>query len=148
MLAPAVQDVMRSLGSDNAELESFVVSIYVIGFAIGPLVVAPMSELYGRAVVYHVTNVIFLGVTIGCALSRNVGMFLAFRFISGCVGVTPLALGGGTIGDLMPPERMGTAMAVWGLGSLVAPVRPLFRSSRPYSFFSAENLLILTLHCV
>ncbi|KAJ6087296.1 hypothetical protein N7467_006210 [Penicillium canescens] len=122
MLAPAVQDVMRSLGSDNAELESFVVSIYVIGFAIGPLIVAPMSELYGRAVVYHVTNVIFLGVTIGCALSRNVGMFLAFRFISGCVGVTPLALGGGTIGDLMPPERMGTAMAVWGLGSLVAPV--------------------------
>ncbi|KAJ5160145.1 uncharacterized protein N7482_007149 [Penicillium canariense] len=122
MLAPAVQDVMRSLGSDSSELDSFVVSIYVIGFAVGPLVVAPMSELYGRAIVYHVTNVIFLGVTIGCALSRNVGMFLAFRFVSGCAGVTPLALGGGTIGDLMPPEQMGTAMAVWGLGSLVAPV--------------------------
>ncbi|KAJ5666053.1 uncharacterized protein N7477_008501 [Penicillium maclennaniae] len=122
MLAPAVQDVMRSLRSDSTELDSFVVSIYVIGFAVGPLIVAPMSELYGRAIVYHVTNVIFLGVTIGCALSQNVGMFLTFRFISGCAGVTPLALGGGTIGDLMPPERMGTAMAVWGLGSLVAPV--------------------------
>ncbi|KAJ5188095.1 Major facilitator superfamily domain general substrate transporter [Penicillium cf. griseofulvum] len=122
MLAPAVHDVMKSLGSDNTKLESFVVSIYVIGFAIGPLIVAPLSELYGRAIVYHVTNVIFLGVTIGCALSKNVGMFLVFRFISGCAGVTPLALGGGTIGDLMPPERMGTAMAVWGLGSLVAPV--------------------------
>ncbi|CAI7613213.1 unnamed protein product [Penicillium glandicola] len=122
MLAPAVQDVMRSLGSDNTELETFIVSIYVIGFAIGPLIVAPMSELYGRAIVYHVTNVVFLGATIGCALSTDMGMFLAFRFISGCAGVAPLALGGGTIGDLMPPERMGTAMAIWGLGSLIAPV--------------------------
>ncbi|GKZ22857.1 hypothetical protein AbraIFM66951_004981 [Aspergillus brasiliensis] len=122
MLAPAVPDVMRSLGSDNAELESFVVSIYVIGFALGPLVAAPMSEIYGRSIVYHVSNVLFLGATIGCALSTNVGMFLAFRLISGCAGVTPLALGGGSIGDLMAPERMGTAMAIWGLGSLVAPV--------------------------
>ncbi|RAK90677.1 MFS general substrate transporter [Aspergillus costaricaensis CBS 115574] len=122
MLAPAVPDVMRSLGSDNAELESFVVSIYVIGFALGPLIAAPMSEIYGRSIVYHLSNVLFLGATIGCALSTNVGMFLAFRLISGCAGVTPLALGGGSIGDLMAPEKMGTAMAIWGLGSLVAPV--------------------------
>ncbi|RAK98756.1 MFS transporter [Aspergillus ibericus CBS 121593] len=122
MLAPAVPDVMRSLGSDNAELESFVVSIYVIGFALGPLIVAPLSELYGRSMVYHVSNVLFLGATIGCALSTNVGMFLAFRLISGSAGVTPLALGGGSIGDLMAPERMGRAMAIWGLGSLVSPV--------------------------
>lgn len=107
MLAPAVPDVMRSLGSDNAELESFVVSIYVIGYALGPLIAAPMSEIYGRSIVYNVSNVLFLGATIGCALST---------------GVTPLALGGGSIGDLMAPEKMGTAMAIWGLGSLVAPV--------------------------
>ncbi|KAL4942932.1 hypothetical protein BDV06DRAFT_235104 [Aspergillus oleicola] len=122
MLAPAVPDVMDSLHSDNAELESFVVSIYVIGFAVGPLVVAPLSELYGRAIVYHVSNVIFLGATIGSALSTNVGMFLAFRLLSGCAGVTPLALGGGSISDLLEPEQMGTAMAIWGLGSLIAPV--------------------------
>ncbi|RDK38334.1 MFS general substrate transporter [Aspergillus phoenicis ATCC 13157] len=122
MLAPAVPDVMRSLGSDNAELESFVVSIYVIGYALGPLIAAPMSEIYGRSIVYNVSNVLFLGATIGCALSTNVGMFLVFRLISGCAGVTPLALGGGSIGDLMAPEKMGTAMVIWGLGSLVAPV--------------------------
>lgn len=53
-------------------------------------------------------------------------MFLVFRLISGCAGVTPLALGGGSIGDLMAPEKMGTAMAIWGLGSLVAPVETSF----------------------
>jgi MFS family permease len=123
MLAPAVPDVMKSLHSDNSELESFVVSIYVIGFAVGPLLVAPLSELYGRAIVYNVSNVLFLGATIGCALSTNIGMLLAFRLICGCAGATPLALGGGSISDLMEPERMGTAMAIWGLGSLAPPVR-------------------------
>lgn len=123
MLAPAVPDVMNSLHSDNPELESFVVSIYVIGFAVGPLLVAPLSELYGRAIVYNVSNVIFLGATVGCALSTNVGMFLAFRLLCGCAGATPLALGGGSISDLMEPERIGTAMAIWGLGSLAPPVR-------------------------
>jgi MFS family permease len=123
MLAPAVPDVMKSLHSDNSELESFVVSIYVIGFAVGPLLVAPLSELYGRAIVYNVSNVVFLGATVGCALSTNIGMLLAFRLICGCAGATPLALGGGSISDLMEPERMGTAMAIWGLGSLAPPVR-------------------------
>ncbi|KAL2810755.1 MFS general substrate transporter [Aspergillus granulosus] len=122
MLAPAVPDIMDSLNTDNAELESFVVSIYIIGFVVGPLVVAPFSELYGRAIVYNITNVVFLGAAIGSALSTNMGMFLAFRLISGCAGVTPLSLGGGTISDLMKPERMGTAMAIWGLGSLITPV--------------------------
>ena len=129
MLAPAVPDVMKSLHSDNAELQSFVVSIYVIGFVVGPLVVAPLSELFGRAIVYHVSNVVFLGATIGCALSTNVGMFLAFRLLCGCAGAAPLALGGGSISDIMEPERMGTAMAVWGLGSLVPPVGDLPRIS-------------------
>lgn len=123
MLAPAVPDVMKSLHSDNSELKSFVVSIYVIGSAVGPLVAAPISEVYGRSIVYNVSNVIFLGATVGCALSSNVGMFLAFRLICGCSGAAPLALGGGSISDLMELEQWGTAMAIWGFGSLVPPVR-------------------------
>lgn len=122
MLAPAVPDVMKSLRSDNLELASFVVSIYVLESALGPLVVSPLSELYGRAIVYNVSNVLFLGSTIGCALSTNIGMMIAFRFLSGFAGVTPLALGGGSIGDIMPSESMGIAMAVWALGSLTSPV--------------------------
>lgn len=122
MLAPAVPDVMASLQTDDGALDSFVVSVYVIGYAIGPLFMAPLSELFGRNIVYHFSNVLFFGCTIGCALSVNVGMFIAFRFLSGLAGVAPLALGGGTIGDVMPHESLGMPMAIWGLGSLVPPV--------------------------
>jgi MFS family permease len=76
--------------------------VYIIGFAIDPLLAAPLSEMYGCAVVYHISNVFFLVCTAGCALSVNVGMFIAlfitFRFLSGLVGAVPLALGGSSIG--------------------------------------------------
>ena len=34
--------------------------IYFLGFTLGPLVIAPLSELYGRLYIYHACNVIFL----------------------------------------------------------------------------------------
>jgi MFS family permease len=48
MFAPGVPNLMTEFQSTNIELGTFVVSIYVLGFAFGPMVLAPLSELYGR----------------------------------------------------------------------------------------------------
>lgn len=48
MFAPGVPNLMAEFQSTNIELGTFVVSIYVLGFASGPMVLAPLSELYGR----------------------------------------------------------------------------------------------------
>jgi MFS family permease len=48
MFAPGVPELMQEFHSTNIELGTLVVSIYVMGFAFGPMVLAPMSELYGR----------------------------------------------------------------------------------------------------
>lgn len=61
MFAPGVPELMREYGTDDSTLGSFVVSIYVIGFAAGPMIFAPLSELYGRIPIYHVTNTCFFG---------------------------------------------------------------------------------------
>lgn len=113
---------MREFHNDEGSLELFVVSVFVLGYAVGSLVIAPFSELYGRVLVYHVTSVIFIGSTVGCAMSQSVGMMIAFRFLSGFFGVAPLAIGGGTISDLIAPDALGMPMALWGQGSLIPPV--------------------------
>lgn len=61
MFAPGVPALMREFGSASPELGSFCVSVYVLGFAAGPMVFAPLSELYGRPRVYNVANVGFIG---------------------------------------------------------------------------------------
>ena len=76
----------------------------------GPLVSAPLSELYGRLIVYHVCNVLFVIFSIACALSTSMDMLIVFRFFAGAVGVTPVTIGGGTIADIMRPEARGGAM--------------------------------------
>ncbi|KAL5329826.1 hypothetical protein ACEPPN_003345 [Leptodophora sp. 'Broadleaf-Isolate-01'] len=122
MFAPAVPDMMKDFQTDSPAMASLVVSVYVIGFALGPLLFAPLSEIYGRLFVYHISNILFLAFTVGCALSTQTGMFVAFRLLAGCVGATPLVLGGASIADIIPPEQRGAAMTLWGAGQLFGPV--------------------------
>ena len=64
------------------------------------MIVAPMSEMYGRSLLYHICNLLFVIFNIACAVSTSFGMLVAFRFLAGCAGAAPLTLGGGTIADM------------------------------------------------
>jgi multidrug resistance protein len=122
MFAPGVGQLMKEFGSQNIELASFVVSIFLLGFAIGPLFLAPASELWGRSIIYNVSNVCFVLCSVGCALAPNLNFLIGFRFLSGCFGAAPLTLGGGTIADLIKAENRGVAMALFAMGPLMGPV--------------------------
>lgn len=93
-------------------------SVYLLGFAFGPLVVAPLSELYGRAIVYYVYNVGFILYTVAYALSASMDMLIGSRFVAGIWDIAPITNGGGTIADLMKPEQRGGAMVIWAMGFL------------------------------
>lgn len=100
MFAPGVPEVMRDFGSTNDMLSGFMVSVYVLGFSFGPLgelescpweggnvadliVIAPLSEMFGRLPLYHSCNLLFIIFTIAAAVSTNMGMFIVFRFLMG-----------------------------------------------------------------
>jgi hypothetical protein len=51
MFAPGIEGVENDLDFHSSVIGGFVVSVYVLGYVVGPLVVAPCSELYGRTVV-------------------------------------------------------------------------------------------------
>jgi len=122
IFAPGVGELMREFQSDSLELASFVVSVYVLGFAAGPLIIAPLSEIYGRVIVYHVCNVCFIAFLVGCALAPSLNALIVFRFFSGAFGSAPLSNGGGTIADMITQEKRAKAMAVFSLGPLMGPV--------------------------
>ena len=122
MFAPGIPQVMKDFHSTNEQLSSFAVSVYILGYAFGPLFVAPLSELYGRMPVYQTCNILFVIFTVACAVSSNLNMLIAFRFFEGCVGSAPLTLGGGTIADMIVQEKRGGAMAIFAMGPLLGPV--------------------------
>ncbi|KAI5865330.1 putative bicyclomycin resistance protein [Durotheca rogersii] len=122
IIAPGVPQLMAEFQSQNLQLAAFVVSVYILGFAAGPLVTAPMSEIYGRVVVYHVCNVGFTIGVIGCALAPSIEALVVFRFISGTFGSCPATIGGGSIADMVPQERRASVMAGYTVGALFAPI--------------------------
>ncbi|CAK7210137.1 hypothetical protein SBRCBS47491_000669 [Sporothrix bragantina] len=122
MLAPGVPQLLAEFGDTSDTDATFVVSIFVLGFAFGPLVIAPMSEIYGRLIVYHICNSLFVVFTILCAIAKDINALLAYRFCAGFAGVAVVTCGGGSIADLMPTEKRAGAMAIWSLGPLLGPV--------------------------
>ncbi|CAK7233151.1 hypothetical protein SCUCBS95973_008497 [Sporothrix curviconia] len=122
IFAPGVPELMAEFHSDSNELAAFVVSVYVLGFAFGPLLIAPLSEIYGRNIVYHVCNVCFIAFVVACALAPSLNCLIVFRFLSGIFGSCPLTNGGGSIADMVSQEHRGAAMAAFSVGPLMGPI--------------------------
>lgn len=122
MFAPGVPALMEEFHSTNSALGSFVVTIFVLGLAMGPLFFGPLSELYGRTGVQYVGCIGFFIFTIACALSTSLSMLIGMRLLQGTFAACPLTNGGGIIADMVRQEERGFAMSMFTIGSLFAPI--------------------------
>ncbi|KAF8854548.1 cycloheximide resistance protein [Acephala macrosclerotiorum] len=121
IISPATPDVMSTFHSTNETIGAFVTSVYILGYAFGPLVIAPLSELYGRSPVYNTCNTIFLIFSIACAVANSLSSLIVFRPFAGIAASCPITLGAGTIADMIPLEKRGLVMSLWIMGPLVGP---------------------------
>lgn len=122
MFAPGVGQLVQDFHITSVEMSSFVVSVYLLGYCFGPLLIAPISEIFGRRIVYNVCNVLYVIFTVACAVAPEIGSLTVFRFFAGCAGSSPLTIGAGSIADMFVQEKRGSAMAAWALGPLIGPV--------------------------
>ncbi|TWU73588.1 hypothetical protein ED733_004959 [Metarhizium rileyi] len=98
------------------------VSTFMLGFASGPLIYAPLSEMYGRNPIYRITFLLFVLSNIGCALSPNIASLLLFRFFAGFFGSPTVTNSGGSITDLWPPSARSVPLALFTAASFLGPV--------------------------
>ncbi|KAG6916740.1 hypothetical protein DXG01_005560 [Tephrocybe rancida] len=122
MMAPGLEEVAIQYHITSTTVAALTLSIYLLSFALGPLVLAPVSEMYGRTWVLHIGNLFSLAFTLGCAFAPTTGALIGFRFLAGFSGSAPIACGGGIIGDLFSDRDRASAMAVYSLGPLIGPV--------------------------
>lgn len=123
MLAPSVPQMLhefRPLGNDKF-LGLFSVTIYILGFVVGPLLFGPLTDLVGRIYILRLTPTFYLVFTIACALSSSLSMLVAFRFVAGYFGGASMAIGGGVVSDLYPPGQRARPMAWYSVGTMTGP---------------------------
>ena len=87
--------------------------MFLIGFGVGALFAGPISETVGRNPVYIGTLSLFMIFILASALAPNIGAQLAFRFIAGFFGSTPLTCAGGSISDLWSPLERGITFPIF-----------------------------------
>ena len=106
-------------------LSSFVLSVYVLGYAVGPLLISPLSELYGRVPLYHICNLLFTICTLCCAYTTTLRDLAILRFFAGVGGSSVFALVPSSIADMFIKEKRGAAVALiaiaYNLGPAVSP---------------------------
>ncbi|KAK0507431.1 hypothetical protein JMJ35_009954 [Cladonia borealis] len=105
VVAPGVPSIMDEFGINNV-LGTFVISIFVLGQVTGPLLLAPISDAYGRLLVYHLSNLSLVIWNIACALAPNTSALLIFRLFAGCAAAGPLAIGRSSVEDMFLYDRM------------------------------------------
>jgi MFS family permease len=121
MVAPALEQISSSLHT-RSEIESqFFLSIFLLAYAVGPSILGPLSETYGRVRVLQIANLLYLVFNLACGFSKTTAQMLVFRFFSGIGGSAPLAIGGGVIADLFEAHERGYAVSIYSLAPLLGP---------------------------
>jgi MFS transporter, DHA1 family, multidrug resistance protein len=99
-------------------------SLFVFGYGLGPMILAPFAEAppIGRMPVYVLTHLIFIFLNFGVVYATNIGILLAFRFLTGFFGSPVLGIGGSSCADVWSAKKSPYAIGIWGVFALCGPV--------------------------
>ncbi|THH19253.1 hypothetical protein EW146_g1874 [Bondarzewia mesenterica] len=129
--APGQQQLERVYGINDIAASSGL-TLYVLGFAVGPLVCqslvfillrqiaepeelyagGPMSEMYGRKSAYMLSWPLMIGAITPSAFANDIVVILLFRFLTGCCAACALNNGSGVITDMYHNDIQAQSRAI------------------------------------
>ena len=97
-MAPGLPEIAQHYHITSETIVAMTLSIFLLTFAIGPLFLAPLSEIYGRTWVsdpgltsctvnsflvqiLHIGNLLFLAFNLACAFAPNTGTLIGMRLL-------------------------------------------------------------------
>ncbi|KAF2843692.1 MFS general substrate transporter [Patellaria atrata CBS 101060] len=124
IFSPAIGAVSMQFGVIQ-EVGTLGISLFVFGYAFGPLFWAPMSELYGRRIPLIIGAFGFAIFSISTAVAKDLQTIMITRFFGGVFGSCPLACVAAVFADMFSNAQRGLAVAVFSctvfMGPLLAP---------------------------
>ncbi|KAF2181686.1 MFS multidrug transporter [Zopfia rhizophila CBS 207.26] len=120
MLAPVLAKISKDLRVSDAEA-SLTLSVYILAFAFGPMVLAPCSEVFGRRPVWIAGSVWYIAWNTLCGFSRNMGLMIVGRLMAGLGASAEFAVSNPIVNDCWRPEDRGKSFAIRGFLPLLGP---------------------------
>lgn len=121
VFSTATMVTAKLFGVSN-EVMTLGTSLFVVGFAVGPILWGPLSELYGRKYPLFFGFFCFAIFQIPVAVAQNVETIMLCRFLGGMFGSAPLAIVGGALADFWGPVERGFALGLFSGATFIGPV--------------------------
>ncbi|KAF2730702.1 putative polyamine transporter 4 [Polyplosphaeria fusca] len=119
-LVAAIPILQRQFGlSRNVAL--LPVTLYTLGFSIGPCIASPLSELYGRRCIYWTNLPLLIIFNAIAAASNNFAVLVVFRFFAGLGGSSVLAIAAGSLSDIWDTKDAGRVGVPYILAPFLGP---------------------------
>lgn len=97
-------------------------TLLLLGFGFGPLIWAPLSELYGRKPAVLVPYFIAAIFSFGTATAKDIQTVLITRFFAGFFSSAPITNTDGVLGDIWSPDQRGAAIVGYAMAVVGGPI--------------------------
>jgi len=101
---------------------TWVLTSYIVASAIALPITGWLCSQWGRRKVFIISVIGFTIASALCGLSSSLGAIVAARLLQGIFGAALVPLSQAVLLDINPPEKVGSAMAIWGAGIMVGPI--------------------------
>ncbi|KAF7887264.1 uncharacterized protein EAF02_003911 [Botrytis sinoallii] len=118
--SPAINQVAAEFNV-APEVSLLGVSFLLLGFGFGPLLWAPLSEIYGRKAAVLTPVFISACFSFGSATAKDIQTLLLTRFFAGIFGAAPVTNTGGVLSDIWAPQSRGTAIVGYAFAVVGGP---------------------------
>jgi len=121
IVSVAIPHMLGTFGATSDQI-TWVLTSYLVSAAVVMPLTGYLSARLGRRRLLIVSIVGFVVTSALCGVSWNLGSMVAFRLLQGICGAPLVPLSQAILLDAFPREKHGQALAIFGLGIMVAPV--------------------------
>ena len=113
---------MQGSLSASSDQITWVLTSYITAAAIMTAPVGWLSARFGLKTLYLISMIGFTVASMLCGVAGTLPEMVGFRLLQGVFGAALVPLSQTTMLNIYPPEKRGSAMAIWGMGVMVGPI--------------------------
>jgi DHA2 family multidrug resistance protein len=101
---------------------TWVITSFAVANAISLPLTGWLTQRYGQVKLFIASTLLFVIASFFCALAPTLAFLIFFRVVQGAVAGPMIPLSQSLLLASFPKQKAGTALAIWGMTTLVAPV--------------------------
>ncbi|KAF2431754.1 MFS general substrate transporter [Tothia fuscella] len=112
IFAPGTALTMTDFDTTSNAIGALMITIFILGYAVGPMFLSPLSEIYGRYPVIVLSCWFFVALLIGCGFAPSMPALIIMRFLAGTGGSGVMSIAPAMVADIYPVEQRSFAMGI------------------------------------